>query len=78
MSSSVAKMPSVADQLLIEEVRLHECLYAVTTKSNKDNQSRDEAWRSISKTLGKSGKWHFFLLKIWKSWNAQRTPSASS
>ena len=56
MSSSVAKMPSVADQLLIEEVRLHECLYAVTTKSNKDNQSRDEAWRSISKTLGKSGK----------------------
>jgi len=42
--ASVAKMPCVADQLLIEEVRLHECLYAITTKSNRDNQQRDQAW----------------------------------
>lgn len=47
-------MPCVADQLLIEEVRLHECLYAITTKSNRDNQQRDQAWNDIAKTLGKS------------------------
>ena len=44
-----------ADRLLIEEVRNHEILYAVSTKSNKDNQLRDTAWNEIADTLGKSG-----------------------
>ena len=54
MSSS--SVPCLADRLLIEQVRLHEVLYAVTTKSNRDNQLRDRAWIEIASTLDRSGK----------------------
>jgi len=52
MSSS--SVPCLADRLLIEQVRLHEVLYAVTTKSNRDNQLRDRAWIEIASTLDRS------------------------
>ena len=54
MSSS--SVPCLADRMLIEQVRLHEVLYAVTTKSNRDNQLRDRAWIEIASTLDRSGK----------------------
>lgn len=53
---STLRTPCAADQLLIEEVRQHEVLYACPTKSNKDNQLRDAAWTEIADNLGKSGK----------------------
>ena len=52
---STLRTPCQADQLLIEEVRQHEVLYACPTKSNKDNQLRDAAWTEIADNLGKSG-----------------------
>ena len=52
---STLRIPCHADQLLIEEVRQHEVLYACPTKSNKDNQLRDAAWTEIADNLGKSG-----------------------
>lgn len=66
MSSS--SVPCLADRLLIEQVRLHEVLYAVTTKSNRDNQLRDRAWIEIASTLDRSGKTHIcvkhFLVRL--------------
>lgn len=53
---STLRTPCAADQLLIEEVRQHEVLYACPTKSNKDNQLRDSAWQEIADAVGKSGK----------------------
>lgn len=53
---STLRTPCAADQLLIEEVRQHEVLYACPTKSNKDNQLRDTAWQEIADAVGKSGK----------------------
>ena len=53
---STLRTPCAADQLLIEEVRAHEVLYACPTKSNKDNQLRDVAWQEIADTVGKTGK----------------------
>lgn len=53
---STLRTPCAADQLLIEEVRAHEVLYACPTKSNKDNQLRDVAWQEIADTIGKTGK----------------------
>merc|ERR1712071_115297 len=52
MSSS--SVPCQADQLLIEQVRSHKVLYAVATKSNRDNQLRDRAWMEIARTLERS------------------------
>ncbi|KAI9555223.1 hypothetical protein GHT06_017738 [Daphnia sinensis] len=51
---STLRTPCAADQLLIEEVRQHEVLYACPTKSNKDNQLRDTAWQEIADAVGKS------------------------
>ena len=56
MSSS--SVPCQADQLLIEQVRSHKVLYAVATKSNRDNQLRDRAWMEIARTLERSGNLH--------------------
>lgn len=53
---STLRTPGAADQLLIEEVRMHEVLYACPTKSNKDNQLRDTAWQEIADAVGKTGK----------------------
>jgi len=52
---STLRTPGAADQLLIEEVRIHEVLYACPTKSNKDNQLRDVAWQEIADAVGKTG-----------------------
>ena len=57
---STLRTPCAADQLLIEEVRQHEVLYACPTKSNKDNQLRDTAWQEIADAVGKSGQFVFF------------------
>ncbi|XP_032780350.1 uncharacterized protein LOC116918715 isoform X1 [Daphnia magna] len=54
MMVSTLRTPCAADQLLIEEVRQHEVLYACPTKSNKDNQLRDTAWQEIADAVGKS------------------------
>lgn len=61
MMVSTLRTPCAADQLLIEEVRQHEVLYACPTKSNKDNQLRDTAWQEIADAVGKSGK----FLSLW-------------
>lgn len=52
---STLRTPGPADQQLIEEVRIHEVLYACPTKSNKDNQLRDTAWQEIADAVGKTG-----------------------
>lgn len=58
---STLRTPCAADQLLIEEVRQHEVLYACPTKSNKDNQLRDTAWQEIADAVGKSGQLIFLF-----------------
>jgi hypothetical protein len=61
MMVSTLRTPCAADQLLIEEVRQHEVLYACPTKSNKDNQLRDTAWQEIADAVGKSGQLIFLF-----------------
>jgi hypothetical protein len=69
MMVSTLRTPCAADQLLIEEVRQHEVLYACPTKSNKDNQLRDTAWQEIADAVGKSGKFVLFCFFIFSDVN---------
>lgn len=46
------------DEILIEKVRLHECLYNTRSYNYRDQNMRNQAWEEIAQELGIPGKYN--------------------
>jgi len=50
------------DELLIENIRMHEMIYDSGHVKYKETVFKEERWKEISKNVCRSGKYFFLLL----------------